>query len=211
MPEAGWERGWLVAWADTSTARMLAASAAIVGTARPGPGIRLAQRAVARGADTSAAVWRLLYPLLYAEPLAREARAAGVDPVMAAALIKQESNFTADAVSPAGARGLMQVMPDVGRAIWRGPGGWTAALLFRPDVNLTLGMRHLDAALGRWPDPAYALAAYNAGAGRVRRWRQRPGTGDPELFVERIPFVETRDYVRVVLRNREFYRALYAW
>jgi soluble lytic murein transglycosylase len=211
MPEAGWERGWLVAWAEGSPARMATAGAALVATARPGPGIRLGLRAVARGADTSAALWRVLYPLPYAEPVAREARAAGVDPVLAAALIKQESNFTADAVSPAGARGMMQVMPDVGRALWRGPGAWDAALLFRPDVNLALGMRHLDDALGRWPDPAYALAAYNAGGTRVRRWRQRPGAADAELFVERIPFPETRDYVRVVLRNREFYRALYAW
>jgi soluble lytic murein transglycosylase len=209
MPEAGWERGWLVAWAEGSPARMATAGAALVATARPGPGIRLGLRAVARGADTSAALWRVLYPLPYAEPVAREARAAGVDPVLAAALIKQESNFTADAVSPAGARGMMQVMPDVGRALWRGPGAWDAALLFRPDVNLALGMRHLDDALGRWPDPAYALAAYNAGASRVRRWQTQRGAGDPELFAERIPFVETRDYVRIVLRNREFYRALY--
>ena len=161
--------------------------------------------------DTTAAAWRVLYPLPYADQLARAARAAGVDPVLAAALIKQESNFTADAVSSAGARGLMQVMPDVGPSIWRGPGAWDPALLFRPEVNLALGTRHLRDALGRWPDPAYALAAYNAGASRVRRWRARPGADDPEIFVERVPYAETRDYVRVVLRNREFYRALYAW
>jgi soluble lytic murein transglycosylase len=208
--EAGWERDWLTRWADTSTTRLLAAAAAVVETGRPGPGIRLAQRATEGGAARSADVWRLLYPLLYAGPLAREARAAGVDPALAAALVKQESNFTADAVSPVGARGLMQLMPEVGRALWRGPGAWTPALLFRPDVNLALGMRHLDDALGGWADPAYALAAYNAGASRVRRWQRQPGATDPELFVERIPYAETRDYVRVVLRNREFYRALYA-
>jgi soluble lytic murein transglycosylase len=211
MPEAGWERGWLLQQADTSTARMLAAAAPLVESGRPGPGIRLALRAVGRGADSTAAVWRLLYPLPYAEPLAREARASGVDPVLAAALIKQESNFTADAVSPVGARGLMQVMPDVGRAIWRGPGAWNPALLFRPEVNLALGMRHLRGDLARWSDPVYALAAYNAGGTRVRRWQGQRGAGDPELFVERIPFVETRDYVRIVLRNREFYRTLYRW
>lgn len=210
-PEAGWERDWMVRWADTSTTRMLAAAAALVETARPGPGIRLAQRAVARGASPSVAVWRLLYPLLYAGPLSREAQAAGVDPALAAALVKQESNFTADALSPVGARGLMQLMPDVARAIWRGPGAWNPTLLFRPEVNIALGMRHLDAALAGWPDPAYALAAYNAGGARVRRWQRQPGAADPELFVERIPYAETRDYVRVVLRNREFYRALYAF
>jgi soluble lytic murein transglycosylase len=209
--EAGWERDWLVRWADASTSRMLTAAAALVETARPGPGVRLAQRAVERGAPASAAVWRLLYPLLYAGPLGREARAAGIDPALVAALVKQESNFTADAVSPVGARGLMQLMPNVARAIWRGPGTWNPALLFRPEVNIALGVRHLDTALAGWPDPAFALAAYNAGGTRVRRWRRQPGTSDPELFIERIPYAETRDYVRVVLRSREFYRSLYTF
>lgn len=103
----------------------------------------------------------------------------------------------------------MQLMPDVARAIWRGPGAWNPALLFRPEVNLALGVRYLDAALASWPDPAYALAAYNAGGARVRRWQRQPGAADPELFVERIPYAETGDYVRVVLRTRELYRALY--
>jgi soluble lytic murein transglycosylase len=211
MPEAGYERGWVVAWADTVVSRQLAAAAPLVATERPGPGIRLAERAVAAGAPRSAEVWRLLYPLRYQEPLAGAARTAGLDPTLVAALVKQESNFTADAVSTAGARGLMQVMPDVGRALWRGPGAWNPALLFRPEVNIALGTRHLADALRGWPDPAYALAAYNAGGTRVRRWRRLRGGDDAELFVERIPFVETRDYARIVLRNREFYRTLYGW
>jgi soluble lytic murein transglycosylase len=55
------------------------------------------------------------------------------------------------------------------------------------------------------------LAAYNAGAHRVARWRTKPGADDPELLAERIPYTETRDYVRVVQRNRALYRALYRW
>jgi soluble lytic murein transglycosylase len=108
----------------------------------------------------------------------------------------------------------MQVMPDVGRSIYGGQlastrGPWSPALLFDPEVNLALGMRHLRAALDAWPHPAFALAAYNAGGSRVRRWRAAPGADDPELFIERIPYEETRDYVRIVLRSRELYRALY--
>ena len=60
-------------------------------------------------------------------------------------------------------------------------------------------------------DPTRALAAYNAGASRVTRWSRRPGASDPEQFAEWIPFVETRDYVRAVLRNRAVYAALYGW
>jgi soluble lytic murein transglycosylase len=164
---------------------------------------------VAAGAPRTVAVERLLQPLLHADLVRREARARDVDPALAAALIKQESNFTADAVSPAGARGLMQVMPATGGMLWRGPGAWNPARLFDPAVNVALGMRHLADGLRGWPDVTYALAAYNAGAGRVRRWRQERGAGDPELFVEQIPFEETRDYVRIVLANRAAYRALY--
>ena len=86
---------------------------------------------------------------------------------------------------------------------------WDPALLWQPDVSIELGMRHLASGLQRWPHPAYALAAYNAGDSRVVRWRRTPGSDDPELFVERIPYVETRDYVRIVLRNRAWYDALW--
>jgi soluble lytic murein transglycosylase len=208
--EAGWERTWLTAWADSSTERLAAASAALADGARPGPSIALAGRALARGAPRTAELYRLLYPLRHAALVRREAEARRIDPAFAAALVKQESNFTADARSPVGARGLMQVMPEVGRELWRGPGPWDAALLDRPEANVPMGMRHLRAALDAWPHPAQALAAYNAGAGRVRRWRQKAGADDPELFVERIPYAETRDYVRIVLRSQGLYATLYA-
>jgi soluble lytic murein transglycosylase len=210
--EAGFERDWLTRWADSSVARQLGAARALQTAGRPGVSIRLAGRAIERGAPRSAETYRLLYPLLYAESLRREAAARGVEPALAAALVKQESNFTADAVSPAGARGLMQLMPEVGRALWRahdGRGTWSVARLSDPELNLALGMRHLRAALSAWPNAAEALAAYNAGGSRVRRWRTAPGATDPELFVERIPYEETRDYVRIVLRSRDLYRALY--
>ena len=105
----------------------------------------------------------------------------------------------------------MQVMPSVGRSIAPSIGitEWDPALLFQPDVNVQMGVRHLEASLARHDHPAYALAAYNAGESRARRWRVKRGGSDPALFVELIPFVETRDYVRIILRNREFYRALY--
>jgi soluble lytic murein transglycosylase len=212
--EAGWERDWLTRWAEGSVPRQLGAATALQGSGRPGPSIRLALRAVEAGAPRTIPTYRLLNPLLYGDALRREAVARGIEPALAAALVKQESNFTADAVSPAGARGLMQLMPDVGRSLYTARdasvyGAWTPARLFEPDVNITLGMRHLRAALSGWPHPAYALAAYNAGGSRVRRWRQSPGTTDPEVFVERIPYEETRDYVRIVLRGRTMYGALY--
>ena len=84
-------------------------------------------------------------------------------------------------------------------------------LLYQPDANIKLGMSHLDAMLEQYPKVEYALAAYNAGGAPVRRWRALRGSDDPELFVERISYDETRDYVRILLRNHAMYRSLYEW
>jgi soluble lytic murein transglycosylase len=108
----------------------------------------------------------------------------------------------------------MQIMPSVGAqlAAARGYPLWNAALLFEPDVSLQLGTSHLASSMrGGTASPARAHAAYNAGQSRGTRWSRRPGADDPELFTEWIPYVETRDYVRVVQRNAAVYRALYGW
>jgi soluble lytic murein transglycosylase len=117
------------------------------------------------------------------------------------------------AASRAGALGLMQVLPSVGASIARARGisSFERVLLFQPDVNVRLGMTHLDAMLRQYPRVEYALAAYNAGGSPVRRWRTKRGTDDPELFIERIPYEETRDYVRILLRNQATYKTLYGW
>jgi soluble lytic murein transglycosylase len=116
----------------------------------------------------------------------------------------------------------MQVLPSVGAALARthGVAPWDPVLLYEPEVSLLLGTRHLRNYLGRYDavrdttgaaPHARALAAYNAGQSRVARWARKQGMEDAELFVERIPFVETRDYVRIVHRNAELYRGLYEW
>ena len=152
-----------------------------------------------------------MYPLLRRDALVAQARANHLDPALVAAVIRQESSWNPRAVSRAGARGLMQVMPPVGKEIAQSRNYplWDPALLFDADVSLELGTSHLRAALAESNALPRALAAYNAGASRVRRWAQRTGADDPELFIERIPFVETRDYVRIVIRNAEMYRGLY--
>jgi soluble lytic murein transglycosylase len=107
--------------------------------------------------------------------------------------------------------GMMQLMPNVARQLAKSQNFplWDRALLFQPDVNVQLGVIHFAGLLRRYDHVEYALAAYNAGGSRVARWRTKSGAADPEIFVERIPYVETRDYVRIVLRNRALYRALY--
>ena len=140
-----------------------------------------------------------------------EASEFGVDMLLFAALVRQESVFDAEALSPAGARGLAQLLPE------------TAALTARsldvtfypewitvPDLNLHLGAAHLAQLLKRFGQRVEAaVAAYNAGLTPVRRWLARPEAEDPDQFIELIPYPETRSYVRAVLRNRELYRALH--
>ena len=142
-----------------------------------------------------------------------EAMRAGLDPQLVLAVMDVESHFRKYAVSKAGARGLMQVMPSVGQQVARSLGYplWDPGLLFDPDANLELGVAHLASSIRQYDDIPRVLAAYNAGGSRVRRWETKPGADDPEIFAERIPFTETRDYVRIVQRNVELYRALYHW
>jgi soluble lytic murein transglycosylase len=102
-------------------------------------------------------------------------------------------------------------MPEVGERLARALNYpvWDPVLLYQPDVSIQLGAFHLRELVGRYDQRARILAAYNAGSPRVERWSKRIGVDDPEVFAEQISFVETRDYVRVIQRNEDIYRALY--
>ena len=155
---------------------------------------------------------RLVYPIPRPAELLDEAAKAGVDPLLAAAIIRQESGFEPTARSRADALGLMQVLPSVGAAMARAEGirEWDAALLFQPEINVRFGISHLSQILKRYQRLEHALAAYNAGSRPAESWLALPGAEkDPEVFIERIQYVETRDYVRLVLRNLSMYHALY--
>jgi soluble lytic murein transglycosylase len=209
--EAQLEYDWLVEGAERSRETALAAAHAFRRYDLASQAIRLGNKALASGAPRDDRLYRVLYPLAYERPLAREAERRELDPALVAALIRQESRYDPRATSRAGARGLMQIMPPVGRqlAVAEGYHVWDAALLYQPDVSLELGMTHLAGLLSGYQHVSHALAAYNAGSSRARRWLEKAGADDPEVFVERIPFTETRDYVRIILRDRELYRNLY--
>ncbi len=166
-------------------------------------------RLAVRGAD--AVPQQLAFPLPAPETI-EEARGAGVDPLLAAALIRQESAFDPAARSRADARGLMQVLPSVGAGMAPAAGisDWDPALLYQPEINVHFGVAHLAQTLRHYPLLPVALASYNAGERPTNRWLALPGAAeDPEVFIERIQFVETRDYVRRVIRNLAVYRAFY--
>jgi peptidoglycan lytic transglycosylase len=133
-----------------------------------------------------------------------------VDPSLAFAHALQESNFRASAVSPANARGLMQIMPGTARDHNRRLNlGASYADLNKPEVNLAYGQQHLEmlrdsgATQGLLPK---IMAAYNAGLTPVSRWNYEINDqGDPLLWMESIPYWETRGYVAIVMRNYWMY------
>jgi soluble lytic murein transglycosylase len=209
--EARWELDRLVKSPDPSPERLLILANAFRTQGMASQAIQLARRALAQGAPADARTFRLIYPIVHVDALLAEATEQGLDPTFVAALIRQESSFNPGATSPAGARGLAQVMPDLGERLAKELNYpvWDPVLLYQPDVSIQLGAFHLRELVSRYDQRAHILAAYNAGSPRVERWSKRIGVEDPEVFAEQISFVETRDYVRIIQRNVEIYRALY--
>jgi soluble lytic murein transglycosylase len=155
---------------------------------------------------------RILYPFPYRTLVSEEARARGIDPYMVAALIRQESMFESRVTSPAGARGLMQIMPATGRRLADASGleSWDAELLYHPEIAVHLGTRYLAQHSENYDGSLPSVfAAYNAGGHRVEWWRRWPEHRHDDLFAERIPFAETRGYVKILTRNHAIYRGLY--
>jgi soluble lytic murein transglycosylase len=156
-------------------------------------------------------VWRILFPLKFEDALRAKATQEGIDPSLVAALILQESTFDADALSRAGARGLMQVIPATGRKLARDlrvP--YRSAALHDPGTSLNFGTHYLRQMSDTFEGQVErVLAAYNAGPHRVDAWTAARHDIPAEEFIESIPFNETRYYVMVVLANREQYRRLY--
>ncbi len=181
-------------------------------TAVSAPGAAL-QSARGLGPDPDDATRRFLYPLGFWPVVEREARARGLDPLLVASLIRQESLFLPDAVSPADAHGLMQLLPRTAREV-ASDAGLTPADTRALDVvptNVRLGTTLLRRLLDRYAGShAKALAAYNAGEDAVAKWERRYGTRPDDEFTELISFRETRDYVKLVLQNLQVYRQLYA-
>ncbi|MGC8881328.1 MAG: transglycosylase SLT domain-containing protein [Bryobacteraceae bacterium] len=156
--------------------------------------------------------WELAFPFPYRSLIEQHARRHHLDPLLVAALIRQESEFDPDAVSSAGAIGLMQVMPAAGRQLGRRLklGAVTPRALRRPSVNVAIGTYYLSTLLEQHQGKVEAaLAAYNAGPTRVPVWLGWGEFREPAEFTETIPFAQTRDYVQLVLRNLDIYRWLY--
>ena len=150
------------------------------------------------------------FPMPFRSAVVERAQGVGLDPAYVYGLIRQESRFIMDARSGVGASGLMQVMPATARWTAKKIGltGFTPSQINDRDTNITIGTAYLKLALddfdGSMP---LAAAAYNAGPGRPRNWRNGPVL-DAAIWAENVPFNETRDYVKKVLANTVNYAAI---
>ena len=150
------------------------------------------------------------FPMPLRDLVLKRTREIGLDPSYVYGLIRQESRFIMDARSHVGASGLMQIMPATARETARhiGLNGFTANQINDREINITIGTAYLKRALDDFGGSmALAAAAYNAGPGRPRVWRNGPVI-DGAAWAENVPFEETRDYVKKVLSNATLYAAI---
>lgn len=153
----------------------------------------------------------LRYPAPYREALQENLHKHGLEEAWVYGLMRQESRFAATVKSEAGAAGLMQIMPDTARWAARqiGMKGYRKGLIHQVDVNLKLGTFYMKTVFNQFDaNPVLASAAYNAGPARARQWCG-PKPLEGAIYVETIPFDETRDYVKKVMSNTIYYSKLF--
>ncbi len=148
------------------------------------------------------------FPLAYTDVVMKEAESNTLDPAWVMAVARQESVMMPDARSPAGALGLMQLMPATGRKLAQQMKNGLSNLqqLLHPEINIRLGSYYLRQLVKQFDGhAALATAAYNAGPRRVRQWAPDQQNLDADIWIDTIPYAETRQYVRRVLAYSVFY------
>ncbi len=172
---------------------------------------------------------RYLYPFIYPELLLNVSRLYTVDPYLLLSIIREESRYNPEAISPAGARGLMQIMPYTAERLIRATfdhqerypkilnSSWPQYLqnnsnhsqrLYDPELNIHLGALYFKRLLEQYKDIPLAIAAYNAGERAVDSWLKN-GYSSVDEFIEDIPYGETMNYVKRVLTTYEKYLRIY--
>ncbi len=152
----------------------------------------------------------LRFPILFNDLLDKYAKKRNIDPSWMYGLVRAESAFIEDVRSPAGAIGLMQVMPQTGRETAKSIGlkGFKTSKLKQAETNIPIGSAYMKQMLDKFDgNMVLATAAYNAGPHRVSKWLPKQGCEQPDIWVEQIPFNETRKYVSRVL----YFANIYDW
>lgn len=197
------EREWNTSLAGSDTRRWKAATALAVTWNWPDQAIRAAHRAGAMNA------LKERFPLLYEDEVMRMAKQTGLRPSSIWGVIRQESIFNQQALSRAGGHGLMQLLPRTARMVAKKAGMHAdTQALFSPATNIRLGSRYLADLKSRFSDNlVLAAAAYNAGPDRVNQWLDRTPFDSAAIWVEAIPYKETRRYVQHVMA----FTVVYQW
>lgn len=157
--------------------------------------------------------WTMIYPRAFWPEVLEQSKRVGLNPYLVLSMMRQESAFDPVAVSPAGARGVMQLMPATAQEVASrvSPDQVSREQLHNPAFSITLGAHYFAGLLTRYQgNTVLALAAYNAGPGQVTRWLAQWPNLPMEEWIEHIPFDETRAYVKLVLRNLAVYERVYA-
>ena len=155
---------------------------------------------------------KLSFPKGYNEIVGPYAKKYGVDELLVYSIIREESRFQKDVVSPADAVGLMQLIPPTARTVARqiGINGFSTAMLTIPRINIEMGIFYFKQVLDKFNgDVELALASYNAGPHRAADWKVRFYGLEKDEFIEEVPFRETRNYIRRILRSYGAYKAIY--
>lgn len=152
---------------------------------------------------------KILYKKEYSECVSKYAQMYNIDENLIYSIIKVESNFEANAVSSQNAQGLMQLMYATAEEVARKNNiELTEENILEPDINIKLGTIYLSTLLEKYECIEVALAAYNAGSGNVDKWIENGIIKEDGSDIENIPFKETNNYVRKIIRDYEIYKKI---
>jgi len=153
-----------------------------------------------------------MYPLTYSQHVEKYSQEYGLDQNLVYSIIKAESGFDAQAISPRNAKGLMQILDSTGE--WAaekiGIGNFESRMLFEPQTNIRIGCWYIERLLNQYDQNIeLALAAYNAGSGNVSKWLKDTSISRNGKTLDRIPFEETKKYVDKIKKYNNMYKKLY--
>lgn len=157
-------------------------------------------------------ILKKIYPTKYSEYVYKYSEEYGVDPILVFAIIKAESNFNPNVVSSSNAIGLMQLMNSTAEELANKDGinFMKGASLYNPELNIQLGTKYFSNLMKEYNNNyLLALTAYNAGIGNVKKWIEQGIIKEDGSNIENIPFKETNNYVRKIIRDYKIYKSIY--
>lgn len=165
-----------------------------------------------KGVKVQDIILKSVYPKKYEEYINKYSKKNGIDPLLTFAIIKAESNFNPNVKSSSNACGLMQLMENTAEemATKLNLNNFSKQDLYKPEINIQLGTYYFSNLLKEYDDNILlALTAYNAGKGNVKKWIEQGKINKDGTDIENIPFKETSNYVRKILRDYKIYQELY--